>query len=69
LTENVTDSQGYATFVVELLQEASGQVRRTRVVHVQTSVEQRWAGWDGDRLLRFILTQAGPGPGRSPDSR
>jgi hypothetical protein len=33
--------QGYGTFVVELLQAAAGEVRRTRV-HVQTNVEQRW---------------------------
>lgn len=62
LPKDVTNTQRYATFVVELLQEASGKVRRTRIVHVQTSVEQRWAGWDGMRLLEFILTQAADPP-------
>jgi len=58
LSEEATNTQSYATFVVELLQEASGAVRRTRVVHVQTNVEQQWAGWDGVRLLQFILTHS-----------
>jgi hypothetical protein len=60
LFKEATNAQSYATFIVELLQAASGEVRRTRVVHVQTNVEQRWAGWDGARLLQFILTQATP---------
>lgn len=58
LSEEATNTQSYATFVVELLQEASGAVRRTRVVHIQTNVEQQWAGWDGVRLLQFILTHS-----------
>jgi hypothetical protein len=68
LSKDATNTQSYATFVVELLQDASGEVRRTRVVHVQTNVEGRWAGWDGTRLLRFILTQATPPPS-PPSSR
>lgn len=49
------DRQPYETFVVEFLKDEHGQVRRTRVVHVQTGVEERWAGWDEARLLRFVL--------------
>jgi hypothetical protein len=26
-------------------------------VHIQTQSEERWAGWDEERLLRFIMTQ------------
>jgi hypothetical protein len=63
LPKDATNTQSYATFVVELLQEASGEVRRTHVVHIQTNAEERWAGWDGTRLLQFILTQATPPPG------
>jgi hypothetical protein len=58
VSEEATNTQSYSTFVVELLHEASGEVRRTRVVHIQTNTEQRWAGWDGARLLQFIVTSA-----------
>jgi hypothetical protein len=51
--------QSYETFVVELLIDEHGRTRRTRVVHVRTEAEERWAGWDGIRLVRFILSQAG----------
>lgn len=50
------DRQGYETFVVELLVDEHRAVRRTRVVHVQTGAEERWAGWDRERLLRFVVT-------------
>jgi hypothetical protein len=52
-------AQYYETFLVELLMDEHGEVRRTRVVHVQTQAEERWAGWDGTRLLRFILSHSG----------
>lgn len=51
------DEQGYETFVVELLVDERRAVRRTRVVHVQSGAEERWAGWDRERLLRFLLTR------------
>ncbi len=57
--DNSVDQSRYATFVVELLLDEHGNVRRTRVVHVQTGAEQRWAGWDQERLLVFL------GPRRS----
>jgi hypothetical protein len=44
----------YATFIVELLLAEHGDIRRTRVVHIQTGTEQKWAGWDEERLLSFI---------------
>jgi hypothetical protein len=56
------DGQGYDTFVVEFLQDEHRQVRRTRVVHVQTGVEERWAGWDAARLLRFVVTHGDLSP-------
>lgn len=49
------DGQAYETFVVELLVDEHREVRRTRVVHVQTGAEERWAGWDERRLLRFVV--------------
>jgi hypothetical protein len=44
----------YAAFVVELLLAEHGNIRGTRVVHIQTGTEQKWAGWDEERLLSFI---------------
>jgi hypothetical protein len=44
----------YVTFVVEFLLAEHGDIRRTRVVHIQTGTEQKWAGWDEERLLSFI---------------
>lgn len=54
------DRQQYSTFVVELLLDEHGAVRRTRVVHIQTGTEQAWAGWDEERLLA-VLRPADPG--------
>jgi hypothetical protein len=50
--------------VVELLLAGDGGVRGTRVVHVQTQTQRRWPGWDGERLLDFIVTRA-----EAPDPR
>jgi hypothetical protein len=47
--------QPYETFVVELLMDEQRQVRRSRVVHVQTGAEEQWPGWDEERLLRFVV--------------
>jgi hypothetical protein len=52
----------YATFVVELLLADDSSIRRTRIVHIQTQTEEMWSGWDGTRLLDFILAHsADPG--------
>jgi hypothetical protein len=52
------DRQQYETFVVELLVDEKRAVRGTRVVHVQTGTEERWAGWDEARLVRFVVAHA-----------
>jgi hypothetical protein len=49
-----TDRQQYSTFVVELLMDEHRNVRRTRVVHIQSGIEKRWAGWAQERLLAFL---------------
>ena len=48
-------SEARETFVVELLVDEQRAVRATRMVHVQTGTEERWAGWDEERLLRFVV--------------
>jgi hypothetical protein len=37
-----------------------GEVRRTRITHVQTATEQQWAGWDEERLLAFLVHATRP---------
>jgi hypothetical protein len=56
------DGQRYETFVIEILKDERRRVRRTRVVHVQTGVEDRWAGWDEELLLRFVVTNGDLSP-------
>jgi hypothetical protein len=45
------DRQHYTTFVMELLQEERGEVRRTRLVDVRTGFEDTRPDWDEERLL------------------
>jgi hypothetical protein len=52
------ETQPYATFVVELLLAGDDRIRRTRVTHVQTQAEEAWPGWDGPRLLEFIVAHS-----------
>jgi len=52
------NGQHYATFTVELLLERSNAVRRTRITYVQAGIPDSWAGWDGERLLRFLEEKA-----------
>jgi hypothetical protein len=58
VTEPV-DRQHYTSFVVELLQDERGEVRRTRVVDVRTGFEETWPDWDEERLLNVLVTRAG----------
>jgi hypothetical protein len=51
--------QHYATFAVELLLDEDNSVRRTRTVYIQSKMEDTRAGWDPNRLLDFIIQQAG----------
>ena len=51
--------QHYAVFTVELLLDEALNVRRTRVLHVQSQLDQTWANWDGEGLLAFIQENAG----------
>lgn len=51
--------QHYAVFTVELLLDETLNVRRTRILHVQSQLDQTWANWDGEGLLAFIQENAG----------
>ncbi len=61
------NGQRYETFMIEFLL-SDHKIRRTRITHVQTGAEERWAGWDKRRLLRTLRDQLSarssePGPG------
>jgi hypothetical protein len=47
--------QHYATFMVELLLDASNRVRRTNISHIQSGEKNIWAGWEAARLLDFLI--------------
>jgi len=48
----------YAVYTVELLLDKDNQVRRTRVMYVQTQQEVTWTGWDEDKLHSFFIDSA-----------
>jgi len=58
--------QRYATFTFELLLGPDGEVRRTRVAHIQSTEQteprpkwdKTWPGWDPARMVGFIAQQA-----------
>ena len=53
-----TKVKGLTSFVVELLLGEEGQVKRTKVLHVDTGGEETWEEWQGQRLLDFFVTRA-----------
>jgi hypothetical protein len=57
-SNNIATHQHYATFIVELLLDATNDVRRTRVVHAQTTAEEAWAGWEEARVMNFFVQHA-----------
>ena len=56
----------YAVYTVELLLDKDNQVRRTRVMYVQSQQEVTWTGWDEKKLHSFFIDSAQL---RVPDSR
>jgi hypothetical protein len=57
----------YQTFSVRFLLDGRG-CRRTEVTHVQLGASESWAGYDAERLTRWIAERVGPGPeAASPD--
>lgn len=50
--------QRYKTFKVDLRLAEDGSVRSTEVVHVQNGSKDSWAGWDVDRMARFVAEHA-----------
>jgi len=63
--EGPNNSLHYASYTVELLLDRNNQVRRTRIMHVQTQQETTWAGWNTDRLRGFLV-DSGQLPAENP---
>lgn len=57
-SENGRHRQHYAVFTCELLLDRLNQVRRTRVMHVQSQQEVFWAGWVPGKLENFLAQSA-----------
>ncbi len=50
-----SERQHYATFTVELLLDEQNDVRRIRIMHIQTETNETWVGWDQNRLVDFFI--------------
>jgi hypothetical protein len=50
--------QHLETFTVELLLDEENHVRRTSLVHIQEGEKESWAGWDEQRVVRFLVERA-----------
>jgi hypothetical protein len=59
--EDDANRQHYQNFTVELLTD-HGDVRRTRVWHVQSGDQRQWTGLATDELIDFVTTRAGIAP-------
>jgi hypothetical protein len=68
-TDDDGNRQHYQNFTVELLTD-HGDVRRTRVWHVQSGDQRQWAGLATDELIEYVITRAGiaPDAGRLADA-
>jgi len=51
--------QHYENFTLEFLLDENNQVRRTRVIHIQTQLENSWPGLEEARLFDYLKENAG----------
>jgi hypothetical protein len=56
--EDDANRQHYQNFTMELLTD-HGDVRRTRVWHVQSGDQRQWTGLATDELIEYVVTRAG----------
>lgn len=57
--ERSSDEQRDEKFVVELLLNHDGDVKRARAKHMRTGELEEWDGWREERLINFFERQAG----------
>lgn len=57
-------AQRVASFVVEVLLDAEGSVRRTSVLHVADNEQESWPSWEPNGLADFMARRFPPGTAR-----
>jgi hypothetical protein len=58
-----------ATFQIELLLDEGGTVRNTKVTHLESGIERNWAGFEENKLVRFLLEMATGQAGEAESSQ
>jgi hypothetical protein len=61
------ESKGLTSFIIDLYLDEAGRLNRTKVMHVgrgilmqaKGGIEEEWKGWEGPRLLDFIIKHSG----------
>ncbi|WP_427165492.1 helix-hairpin-helix domain-containing protein [Streptomyces sp. C1-1] len=64
--EPPVDNRPYENFLVRLLLDERGSIRRTTVEHVQSGEGRRWAAWEREALLDFIESRVAAPPAQGP---
>lgn len=54
-----------ASFVVEVVLDEEGAVRRTSVLHVADNEEESWAAWEPQGVVDFMAHRMGPGTAKT----
>jgi hypothetical protein len=54
------DGQHYESFIVRVRLHDDGSIRDTRMEHVRTGEVRRWAGWEPNAMLRFVMEADAP---------
>jgi hypothetical protein len=54
------DGQHYESFIVRVRLHDNGSIRDTRMEHVRTGEVRRWAGWEHNAMLGFVMEVAAP---------
>jgi hypothetical protein len=61
------ENKGLTSFIIDLYLDEAGRLKRTKVMHVgrgilmqaKDGIEEEWKGWEGQRLLDFIIEHSG----------
>lgn len=54
-----TIRQHYENFTVEFLLDEKYEVRRSRVLHVQSGDADKWSGWEAEQMIDFLARHIG----------
>jgi predicted flap endonuclease-1-like 5' DNA nuclease len=59
VTETPVEPQRHTTFTLELLLDEDNNVRRSRIMHIESGEEDTWDNWQDRRLVEFFVQRAG----------